>query len=297
MDPTNVIIILLAAVLLALIAHRFVLARFSDPVQAELERSERERARAARQRPRANSASAALGRALPLSKDAADETRAKLVRAGMKTDPSTWHGTELLCLAALTLAGFAIGTTAGGPGAVVMTAVGAALGAVAPRYYVARRTRKRRERIEADLPDALDLMAVAVRAGASVDRALRLVSEKTDGPVSEEFAQCVRDVNMLSFRSSEALTRMAGRTGSRQLSMFCSALSQSIEQGAAVAPVLLDQAAVARRAQFDFLEARANTIPTKVVLPMALSFVPATILTGVAPQIASLVGFLGQLGA
>ena len=30
---------------------------------------------------------------------------------------------------------------------------------------------------------------------------------------------------------------------------------------------------------------------------MGLAFVPATILTGVAPQIASLVGFLGQLGA
>ena len=297
MDPLNVIIILIAALLVATIAHKLVLSRYSDALQVEMENAERARARAQRTRERGMGAPAALGRALPLSKASADETRAKLVRAGMKVDPTTWHGTELLCLAGFTVAGFAAGSWGGGPGAVIMTAVGIALGAVAPRYYLARRTKKRRERIEAELPDALDLMSVAVRAGASVDRALKLVSEKTEGPLSEEFAQCVRDVNMLSFRSSEALSRMAERTGSRQLSMFCSALAQSIEQGAAVAPVLLDQASVARRAQVDFLEARANTIPTKVVLPMGLAFVPATILTGVAPQIASLVGFLGQLGA
>lgn len=45
MDPLNVIIILIAALLVATIAHKLVLSRYSDALQAEIESTERARAR------------------------------------------------------------------------------------------------------------------------------------------------------------------------------------------------------------------------------------------------------------
>lgn len=299
MEIPTVIIILLVAALLALICHRAVLSNYSDPVQTEREAAQRAREREQARKQRGASAGRAaaekIGRALPLSQAAADEARSSLSRAGLKMDPSTWHGAELLCLAGLTLAGALLGLSAGGPAMLVFIALGAFLGFILPKLFLTARTNERRDAIDVSLPDTLDLLSISVRAGASVERAFKLVAQRTDGPLSEELAQVDRDINMFNFRNTEALERMAERCASRQVGEFCSALIQSIKQGSSISRVLQGQAKVARQIQIDRAEEKSNTIPTKVVLPMALAFVPATLLVGVAPQVASVLSFLGQL--
>ena len=300
MDISTVVIIALAAALVAVLAHKALLSKFSDRYQAEAERVERERRRAERKSgpSRAGEGAAKIGRALPLSRAASDELRAKLVRAGIKSDPATWHGAEIISAVAFLLAGFLVGNAAGAGDAIAITACaacGLALGVMAPKLYVASRTRDRRAQIERELPDALDLLAISVRAGASIERAFKLVSVKTDGPLAEEFRQVDRDINLFNFRNTEALARMAQRCGSRHVGTFCSALIQSINQGSSIARVLQGQAKVARKIQFDRVEEQSNKTPTKLVSPMALAFVPATSAMGVAPQIASLLSLLGQV--
>ena len=77
MDISTVVIIALAAALVAVLAHKALLSKFSDRYQAEAERVERERRRAERKSgpSRAGEGAAKIGRALPLSRAASDELR------------------------------------------------------------------------------------------------------------------------------------------------------------------------------------------------------------------------------
>src|SRR5687767_2045403 len=70
---------------------------------------------------------------------------------------------------AAALAGLFFGTMIGRMGGVGMALLGAlflgGLGFFAPDYLLTLKGRSRRERIRADLPDALDLLAVSVKTG------------------------------------------------------------------------------------------------------------------------------------
>src|SRR5918998_1104662 len=90
------------------------------------------------------------------------------------------------------LAGLFFGTMigrAGGVGAALLAALFlGALGFFAPDYAVTLKARSRRERIRADLPDALDLLAVSVEAGLGFGAAVGKIIEHMEGPLAEEFA-------------------------------------------------------------------------------------------------------------
>ena len=50
-------------------------------------------------------------------------------------------------------------------------------GFIAPDYFVSLKAKGRREKIRADLPDALDLLAVSVEAGLGFDGAIAKLTE------------------------------------------------------------------------------------------------------------------------
>ena len=57
-----------------------------------------------------------------------------------------------------------------------------------PTTSSTRRSSRRQERIRADLPDALDLLAVSVEAGLGFDAASSKLIEQLEGPLIDEFA-------------------------------------------------------------------------------------------------------------
>lgn len=59
-------------------------------------------------------------------------------------------------------------------------------------YYRARRMRL----IQEQLPDVLDLLSRAVRAGESLDQAVQLVGDETPAPLGPEFRVCSRQLEM-----------------------------------------------------------------------------------------------------
>ena len=79
------------------------------------------------------------------------------------------------------LAGFLVGRS----GAWLL--VGAAAGMILPVYYVRRRRAKRRGVIEEQLPEAIDLLGRAIRAGHALSTGLRLVAEESPDPIAVEF--------------------------------------------------------------------------------------------------------------
>lgn len=77
-------------------------------------------------------------------------------------------------------------------------------------YFLYRRERRRRE-IREQLPDVMELMARAVRAGQTLDQAIALVGETAEAPLKSEFVRCSKHLDMgLSMDAAiRALTRRA----------------------------------------------------------------------------------------
>ena len=90
---------------------------------------------------------------------------------------------------ALAIIGLVLGLLIGGiSGVTASLAAGlccAAGGFILPGVFVASRTRRRREELRIQLPDALDLLAVSVEAGLGFDGAVTKLTEHMDGALTD----------------------------------------------------------------------------------------------------------------
>jgi len=73
-------------------------------------------------------------------------------------------------------------------------AIAVAAGAC-PAIYVFQKRQRRFDRIRSQLPDALDLMVAAIRAGHSLGSAMGMVAKEGSDPVRGEFRQCFDEQN------------------------------------------------------------------------------------------------------
>jgi len=92
-----------------------------------------------------------------------------------------------------------------------------------PYLYVRRRKRKRKEEFESLLPEAMDIMTNALKAGFSFESALSMVAREIPDPVGIEFAVAFEEQN-LGTSLSEALSNMEKRIESEDLDLFITAL-------------------------------------------------------------------------
>lgn len=95
-------------------------------------------------------------------------------------------------------------------GAVVL-GVGGLLGAIAMGVMVPRvKVTKRRQAFEAQLPEALSLIASSLSAGHTFLRAIQMMTEEAEDPLAEEFARVIHETQ-LGDPVVDALDRMAIR--------------------------------------------------------------------------------------
>jgi tight adherence protein C len=187
------------------------------------------------------------------------------------------------------LAGLVLGTLVGGRlsgvGAALLAAlVLAALGFFIPDYALTLKGRSRRERIQADLPDALDLLAVSVEAGLGFDGAVAKLSEHMEGPLAEEFGLTLSEMRIGESRQ-EALKRLAERVDAPELSAFVRAIIQADTLGTTLGRILRVQAADSRLRRQAAAEERAMKAPIKMLFPTVLFIFPAMFLVILGPAI------------
>ncbi len=78
----------------------------------------------------------------------------------------------------------------------VFATIGVLIGMTGGLVYFMYRRAKRLCEIQEQLPDVLDLMSRAVRAGESLDQAISLIGQEMDGALGYEFQQCARQLDM-----------------------------------------------------------------------------------------------------
>ena len=158
------------------------------------------------------------------------------------------------------------------------------VGFLAPDYALTMKIRGWKERIRADLPDALDLLAVSVEAGLGFDASLAKLNENMEGPRAEEFGLTLSEMRIGESRS-EALKRLSERVDAQELSAFTRALIQADQLGTSLGRILRVQAADARLRRQSAAEERAMKAPIKMLFPTVLFIFPAMFLVILGPAI------------
>ena len=186
------------------------------------------------------------------------------------------------------LGGVVLGTMLGRLGGIGTAFLGAlvlaAFGFFIPDYALTMKGRRRRERIRADLPDALDLLAVSVEAGLGFDGAVAKLSEHMEGPLAEEFGLTLSEMRIGESRQ-EALKRLAERVDADELSAFVRAIIQADTLGTTLGRILRVQAADSRLRRQAAAEERAMKAPIKMLFPTVLFIFPAMFLVILGPAI------------
>ena len=147
-----------------------------------------------------------------------------LLQSGLALNVAGFLGLTILGA----LAGFIMAMVFGLP-LLAVIGVAAAAGAL-PLIYVLNAKRKRLITFEQQLPDALDLMGRALRAGHAFSGALKMVGEEMPEPVAGEFRTTFDALNY-GINLQDALQNMATRVPSDDLRYFVVAVLIQRETG------------------------------------------------------------------
>lgn len=118
----------------------------------------------------------------------------------------------------------------------VALGTGVFMGAL-PLLYLRYRKKKRRDAFETLLPDALDLVANALKSGFSFETAMKMVGQEVPDPLGVEFALAMEEQN-LGVNFAESLMNLRRRMPSDDLDLFIMALLVHKKTGGNLAEVL-----------------------------------------------------------
>lgn len=139
---------------------------------------------------------------------------------------------------------------------IVMPAAFAALVAAAaaslPVLHVQRRRAQRLRKLERQLPEALDLIGRALRAGHAFATGLKMAGDELAEPLGSEFRMTHEEINF-GVSLQQALMNMAARTPSTDLRYFVVAVLTQRETGGNLTEVLGNLATLMRE-RFKLLE-------------------------------------------
>jgi tight adherence protein C len=156
-----------------------------------------------------------------------------------------------------------------------------------PDTIITFRARSRRERIQAELPDALDLLAVSVEAGLGFDGAITKLTEHMRGPLAEEFALTLGEMRIGESRQV-ALKKMGDRVNAPAMAAFTRAVIQADQLGISLGRILRLQAAEARNRRQALAEERAMKAPIKMLFPTVIFIFPAMFIVILGPAFLNL---------
>jgi tight adherence protein B len=143
-------------------------------------------------------------------------------------------GAFLLRLAIFTGIGFAIGAMVRGP---IVGALGAVCGFILPISLVRGRQKKRLSTFRDQLPDAIDMLVSAMRAGYSFQAAMKFIGEEVKEPLGPEFSRFYEE-QRLGMEVRTALLALQQRVDSLDLKMFVTAVLIQRETGGNLSEVL-----------------------------------------------------------
>ena len=166
----------------------------------------------------------------------------------------------------------------------VMLPIGGLFGYTLPEFWLGGRVRRRQKEILLQIPDALDLLTISVRAGLGFDGALGKVVEKLHGPLTEEFRRALAEIRVGKARR-DALRDIIPRTEVTALTNFIGAIIQAEQLGVSISKVLQVQSEQLRIERRQRAEEMAAKAPIKMLFPLVGCIFPSLFIVILGPAI------------
>jgi tight adherence protein C len=210
-------------------------------------------------------------------------------RLDLAGNPPHWDPERVLAFKSLGLIlGAAVGGGAGyllkgTPLAVILGVVAfGVLGFFLPNMTLYQISENRRERMERELPDALDLLTISVEAGLAFDAALAQVARNTEGPLAEEFFRVLQEMQIGVGRTA-ALRALGERSNLPDLRQFVTAMVQADGFGIPISNVLRVQSKEMRIKRSQRAEEKAQKVPIKILFPLIFCILPSLFIVVIGP--------------
>jgi Flp pilus assembly protein TadB len=217
-----------------------------------------------------------------LAPDAATVTRTRRLPAQL------WAGTSAARMSVAALVGVQVALVTGGP---VGIGAGLLTGVLIARWLARLEptaVRRRRRQTGADLPLAVDLLIVCLRAGRPIDSSLGVVAAAVGGPLGADLAACAARLEL----GGDPRTVLAELSGDPVLGAVGRAIVRALDTGSPVGDSLAHLVEDLRRDRLADADETARRVAVRSAGPLGLCFLPAFVLVGVTPTI---VGAFSQL--
>ncbi|WP_203335395.1 type II secretion system F family protein [Nocardioides limicola] len=231
-----------------------------------------------------------LGRRLS-GADSAERVRRKLDLAG---NPAGWN-VDRVAAAKVVVAFFGFGLSAvvclimsiSFPVWIPVVAGGVIVGFLAPNLYLYQLAYDRSKLVRSELPDAIDLLTISVESGLGFDAAMQQVARNTEGPIGEEFARALQEMQLGRGRA-EAMRSMGDRSDVADLRTFTSAMVQADQFGIPIGQVLRVQSNEIRVKRRQHAEEKAQQVPVKITIPLIFFILPTLFIAVMGPAAISM---------
>ncbi len=181
--------------------------------------------------------------------------------------------------------GAAAAAAADATGSSALAFLALALGWSAPLVVIAIMRRRRFNKFEELLPQAIDLLARAVRSGHAFSASLELIANELSEPIAGEFRK-IYEEQKFGLAMREALMNLAARVPTFDVRFFTVAVIMQRDTGGNLAEVL-DKLSYLIRERFKIQrQVRVYTAQGRLsmIILMALPFALAVIMQFMAPQ-------------
>ncbi|HYJ32863.1 MAG TPA: type II secretion system F family protein [Candidatus Binatia bacterium] len=231
---------------------------------------------------------ATLGGFLP-SGDSNEALQSGLVRAGIR-DPKAslvFLGAKVVGAAVFGLGWIAVNFAMARPvGSIVLSGgIAAAVGFYLPTIWLYMKGSARQTAIQTALPDALDLLVVCVEAGLGLNAAIERVGREitlASPALSDELLVVGQEIRT-GLTRSDALRRLARRTGVDDLYALTAMLIQADKLGTSIAQSLRAHAESMRTKRRQRAEQTARKAGIKLAFPLVFLIFPALLIVILGP--------------
>lgn len=164
-----------------------------------------------------------------------------------------------------------------------------------PDKLLKRQTAKRIKKISQDLPLIIDMMAIMVKSGMTIENGFRYLSTRVK-PINRDVAAILdRACLMMDVNGIElAIDLILKEVPCKEVRMFCITLRRSINYGNSIYDALLDLSAEIREIQKLTIEEKIAAIAAKMTVPMMIFFLAPVLAIVAGPVFMNIVSVLSS---
>lgn len=151
-------------------------------------------------------------------------------------------------------------------------------------FYISALIKRRRLAIQKMMPDFFDMVNLSIEAGMGLDASLMKICRQMKGPLSDEFLQTLRDMELGKSRR-EAFADLRSRVPVHQFQSIITSLIQADILGVGMAKALRSLTQRIREQRTQMAREQAMKAPVKMVFPMLFFIFPAMFIVMLGPLV------------